>query len=69
MSPDEKRYWFVDIGHGWFVVQGRTKRAVKSWVVQNEGRGVTKEIRLATDSEVEGYRAQKKEIEVIDNES
>ena len=53
--------YYVESYSGWFIVNCRNKRQAKSEGVYEFGRGAVKNIRLATNDEIEYYKSIKGE--------
>jgi hypothetical protein len=51
--------YFVEGAGGWFVVSAANKRRARSFAVSEFGRGGVREVRVATESETESYKAQR----------
>lgn len=59
----QTKYYYVDCYSGWMVVHARNKRVARTQGVQEFGRGQVKDVRVATDEEVEYFEKVKGKIE------
>ena len=64
MSKKQNTFWLLEGPGGWFVVKSKLKKRARAEGIQEYGRG-NASIRIANDSEVESYLAQKGEIEEV----
>lgn len=54
--------WYVESNAAWFLVKAKTKAIAKSEGVAEFGRGITTNVRLATEDEIRYFVALKSEI-------